>query len=340
MRQRPFGTTGLELPEICFGTMRFASKERADDAASRTGKRALEEALERGVDFIHSSYEYGTRWAVGEVLAEHPRRSQVRHAIKVNVPDWGDASFDKAKFRTQIEDALRELHAERIDIVQHLQRGRLDPAVAYQAAGEPQRVADFDQVIGPLTEAFEELRDEGLVGVLATFPYTVGYARRALSSGAFAGVVAYFDVLETEMASLFPQMRERGMGFIGIRPFMGGLLTDRRVHREALPADDPMRDPRWDRAYDQLAEAAPLIAEAKGDASWTAFALRFSLADPIIASTVVSINSPAQLQEVLDAVEAEPPDRELVTRLDAITRRFRERHGVVADKSGLPVYEP
>ncbi len=338
MRHRPFGTTGLELPEICFGTMRFASKERADDEASRTGKRALEEALERGVDFIHSSYEYGTRWAVGDVLATHPRRSQVRHAIKVNVPDWGDATFDKATFRTQIEDALRDLHAERIDIVQHLQRGRLDPAVAYQAAGEPQRVADFDQVIGPLTEAFAELHDEGLVGYLATFPYTVGYARTALASGAFTGVVAYFDVLETEMSALFPQMRERGMGFIGIRPFMGGLLTDRRIQRDALPADDPMRDPKWDRAYDQLAEAAPLIEDAKGDSSWTAFALRFSLADPIIASSVVSINSPTQLHEVLDAVEGELPDPELVAKLDAITQRFRERHGVVADKSGLPVY--
>ena len=87
IRHRPFGTTGLELP--------------------------------------HSSYEYGTRWAVGDVLATHPRRSQVRHAIKVNVPGWGDATFDKATFRTQIEDALRDLHAERIDIVQHLQRGRL-----------------------------------------------------------------------------------------------------------------------------------------------------------------------------------------------------------------------
>lgn len=91
---------------------------------------------------------------------------------------------------------------------------------------------------------------------------------------------------------------------------------------------------------DQLAEAAPIIEDAKGDASWTAFALRFSLADPIIASTVVSIHSPAQVQEVLDAVEAEPPDPELVTRHDATTRRFRERHGVVADESGLPVYEP
>jgi len=73
-------------------------------------------------------------------------------------------------------------------------------------------------------------------------------------------------------------------------------------------------------------------------AAWTAFALRFSLADPIIASSVVSIDSPTQLHEVLDAVEGELPDPELVAKLDAITQRFRERHGVVADKSGLPVY--
>ena len=93
MERRRFGTYGSEVPVICFGTMRFASKGRADDDVSRAGKRALEVAIERGIDFVHSSYEYGTRWAVGDVLARHPKRDRVRHAIKVNVPDWGVATF-------------------------------------------------------------------------------------------------------------------------------------------------------------------------------------------------------------------------------------------------------
>ena len=81
MKNRSFGNTGLEVSEICFGPMRFSAKEPGDDAVSRTEKRALERALERGVNFIHSSYEYGTRWAVSDVLATHPRRHELHHVI-------------------------------------------------------------------------------------------------------------------------------------------------------------------------------------------------------------------------------------------------------------------
>lgn len=54
--------------------MRFYAKSLSDDEKPQAGKRALERALEHGVNFIYSSYEYGTRWAVGKVLKNHPRR--------------------------------------------------------------------------------------------------------------------------------------------------------------------------------------------------------------------------------------------------------------------------
>ena len=343
MQRRPFGTTGMELPEICFGTMRFAAQEPGDDPRTHAGKRALEEALDLGIDFVHSSYEYGTRWATGGVLARHPNRDRVRHIIKVNVPDWGEPTFEPADFRGQIEDALRELHAERIEIVQHLQRGDIDRRLGYDDRAEPRRVDEFDAVLDPLREVAQRLRDEGLIGALTTFPYTVGYARAAIGSGAFDGVVAYFNLLETEMVEVFDLMRERGMGFIGIRPLMAGLLSDARIDRTALPPGDRMLEASWDRAYDQLAEARTLVDPHIGEGgiapSWTSFALKFSLIDPIIASTVVSINSPEQLHEALSALEGPRPDPDLLPQLHRITARFRDEHGVRADGAGVPQYE-
>ena len=57
MQARRFGNTDLEVSPICFGPMRFANKAGSDDDVSRNGRRALERALERGVNFLHSSYE-------------------------------------------------------------------------------------------------------------------------------------------------------------------------------------------------------------------------------------------------------------------------------------------
>ncbi|MDZ7706711.1 MAG: aldo/keto reductase [Trueperaceae bacterium] len=276
MKYRQFGSTDLRVSEVCFGTMRFAAKEPGRDEKSLNGMHALEEALERGVNCVHSSYEYGTRWATGEVMARYPKRDEVHHVIKVNVPDWGEERFDKAAFRAQVEDALRDLHAERIAVVQHLQRGSAGPR-AWPTRRRASRSGwpTFPSIVEPLGEVVEELTSEGKIGHLATFPYTVGYARAALETGLFEGVVAYFDLLETEMLDLFPELRRRGAGFIGIRPLMGGLLTDKRIDRAALPAGDRMNGPEWDRAYDQLEEAKRVLGEP--DTSWTELALRFSL---------------------------------------------------------------
>ncbi|MDA3950998.1 MAG: aldo/keto reductase [Spirochaeta sp.] len=259
MKYRNYGNTDLSVSPVCYGTMRYASKAGTLDDQSRAGARALEEAVDAGINFIHSSFEYQTRWLTGDVLGRHAKRHDLHHIIKVNVPDWGVPTFDKPTFRGQVEDALRDLKVDRIAIVQHLHRGTLERELGYCAEGEPKRLSEFDAITEPLLEEFEKLRDEGKVGYLATFPYTVGYGKRAVESGSFSGMVAYFNALETEMMDLFPAMEEHGMGFIGIRPVAAGLLTDKRVNRDKLPADDRMADSQFDRWYDQLNEVSPTV---------------------------------------------------------------------------------
>ena len=78
MQRRRSGSTDLEVSEICFGPMRFASREPGNDELSKTGQRALARALERGVNFIHSCQGYGTRWALGKVLKDHPKRKELQ----------------------------------------------------------------------------------------------------------------------------------------------------------------------------------------------------------------------------------------------------------------------
>ncbi len=336
MKYRNYGNTDLSVSEICYGTMRYASKDGNLDDQSRAGARALEEAVDSGINFIHSSHEYQTRWLTGDVLAKHPKRHELHHIIKLNVPDWGVPTFDKETFRSQVEDALRDLKVDRIAVVQHLHRGTLERELGYCQEGEPKRLSEFDEVTEPLLEEFEKLRDEGKVGYLASFPYTVGYGRRVVESGSFSGLVAYFNALETEMLDLFPAMEDQGMGFIGIRPVAAGLLTDKRIDRAKLPADDRMADEQFDRWYDQVAELRNEMA--REPQSWTKFAIQFSLADRRIASTVVGINTPEQLRTILEAVEGPTPKREVVDAAHQICSATRARYGVKANTAGVPVY--
>ena len=314
MRLRRFGNTDLEVSPICFGPMRFAAKDGTDDDASRGGRRALERALERGVNFVHSSYEYGTRWSLSKVLAGHTRRHDIHHVIKVPVPDFPDGGrFDAAKFRLRVEEALTDLHTDRIAVLQHLQRA--------QPNSDGKRVPDVAAVDEPLRETFETLRAEGKVGYLTSFPYTPGFAEAALATEAFAGLVAYYNAVELEMARFFPALERSGGGFLCIRPFLAGLLTDERADRYALPSGDRMRDPSWDGAYRRLA----ILREHLAPGSITAFAIQFALAHPIVASLIVGLNTVAQVDQVIDAA-AEPAPLSTFEQALAIF----EEHGPIA----------
>ena len=316
MQYRSFGNTDLKVSEICFGPMRFASRDPGTDAVSTAGIRALERALERGVNLIHSSYEYGTRWAMGRVLKDHPKRQDLYHVIKMPVPNFDDGSvFNVDTFRTHIEDALRDLHTDCIHIVQHLQRARPNT--------DEVRIADIPATHEPMMEIFETLKDEGKVGHLTTFPYTPGFADKAMETSDFSGMVAYYNVIEMEMASFFDDMQAKGQGFLCIRPFMAGVLTDRRADRSQLPPDDRNQDERWDEAYGRLA----IVKEAFGDAidSWTTFAIKFALIHPVVSSLIVGLNTEAQVDQVLDAADGQYPDR----RAFDLAQTTFQKHGLV-----------
>lgn len=322
MDYREFGTTGIRVSEICYGTWRFASPDGTKNEQSEAGERALSAALDRGVNFIHSSHEYGTRWLTGSVLRDHPKRTEVHHIIKVNEPDFGEERFDKKKFREQIENALRELHTDRIAVVQHLQRGPISKKIVYTSEADETRKAGLSETGGELAEEADKLKQEGKIASLASFPYTVGFAKTAIASGIYDGLVAYFNLLETEWVDLFEDMRRRGMGFLGIRPLLAGLLTDKRIDRGQLGSDDRMAGEEWNERYAQLDRIR--TETGINPESWTKYAIRFSLSHPIIATSTVSINNTKQLEDSLSAANGDYPTEDELFKVHAINKTFQE----------------
>jgi aryl-alcohol dehydrogenase-like predicted oxidoreductase len=313
VQYRRFGNSDLEVSEIAFGTLRFVRGYKTQND-EQTGKRALRAAIDGGVNTIHSSTEYRTRWALTDVLRDHPKRHELHHIIKVETPDYLDSAFDPATFRKKVEDALRELHAERIAVVQHLQRGpNVEEASVHDGSGDPRRIAALATIGPEVEDTFEELKREGKIGWLATFPHTPGYAKAAIESGHFHGVVAYFNLLETEMYPLLDAMRERGMGYFGMKPFLEGLITDERASEVALPEGDPRRNPEWEPYYGRFARLQEELGAEVG--SWTELAVKFALADPLMPSVILSMDTPGQVEGALAAADGNYPDAAFVRRV-------------------------
>ena len=316
MRYRRFANTDLQISEITFGALRFVDGAQARNDED-LGRRALLEALDAGVNTIHSSYEYGTRWALEKILAEHPRRADLHHIIKVPSPDYADPAFSDAQFREHVETALRELKTEHIAIVQHLQRG-VPKDIIYDERGDPERIARMDETNAALGETVEAMRREGKIGHVITFPHTHGFAKAAVASGAFDGLIAFWNFLETEMLDVFDDCAARGMGAFSMRPYLQGIITDKRADRGRLAADDPKRDAAWDRHY-ALFER---IQSELGDeiTSWSDAAIRFALSHPASTSVVVSLNNPDQVRSALAAIDGNYFDRDTLERVAGLAR--------------------
>lgn len=281
------------------------------------GQSALEMALDAGVNCIHSSEDYGTWWMIGQTLRSRSNRTEVHHVIKTTTPDYQETEFSPAQVRHDVESALRELHAERISFVQHLQRGpNVSKEDAYSTSGDDRRIQALSSIADGFGEVIENLRDEGKVAHGVTFPHTMGFAEAALSTGHYAGVAHFFNLIETEALPLLDRSEREGFGYFAIRPLLQGMLTDKRANRRELSTDDPKARLGWDTRYQLLSKISEEIGEPE---SWTTFAVQFALSHPAITSLITSAGNPGQMSSLLTALEAPPVDRQVLEKVYSIS---------------------
>lgn len=307
MDKRRLAGTDLDVSVICYGPMRVATNH--DDPDRPVHEQAMRTAIDRGVNFIHSSYEYGVRWLMHDVLKDHPQRHNLHHVIKLPVPDWDDTGFDPAKFEARVDEALTDLCTDQIALVQWMWRCR-----PHEEAG---RLPLFASIADDVEECFDRLRAKGKVGHLGCFPYFPDSATAAMARDAQRVLIAYYNPLELEMSPVIDALEQDGRGFLAIRPLYEGVLTDRYAQQSALPADHRLRADKYAAAYAQRDAIAALLPAAAD--SMTAFAIRFPLLSSHCASVVVGLNSEAQVNEICDLAQNVTPDTKTIAAVRALT---------------------
>ena len=79
-----------------------------------------------------------------------------------------------------------------------------------------------------------------------------------------------------------------------------------------MPAGDRFREAGWDAAYERF----EMLKSALDDrvTSWAQFAIKFALSHPIVTSLIVGMNTPHQVDAVLDAADGNYMDRQVFER--------------------------
>src|SRR4028118_1289353 len=206
---RPFGSTGVTVPLIGYGTAPLGKEKNIPHAQ---GVRCLHHAIDRGITYLDTSPDYGSEPVVGEVM--RTRRDEVSLATKVN-------RRSREGVLDELKESLSKLQTDHVDLIQ---------VHAINAW------ADLEQALAPdgALKALEEARDEGLVRFIGI----TGHARpeilgHALTQYPFDTVLVALGMADRLVSSpetfTLPRAVERNIGVIAMKVFGHGVFQNREM---------------------------------------------------------------------------------------------------------------
>ena len=301
MIPRTLGTSGLEVSAIGLGCMGL-SHAYGLDVDEQDGIALIRAAVDLGVTFFDTAQVYGpftNEELVGKALA--PVRDQVVIATKFGFSFDGNTSTGldsrPEHIRATVEDSLRRLNVERIDL---LYQHRVDPDVP------------IEDVAGTV----KELIDAGKVSHFGLSEAGVEVIRRAHAVQPVTALQSEYSLWWREPeAEILPTLFELGIGLVPFSPLGKGFLTG-TIDSTTSFADSDLRSslPRFTEqartASRALVDLLSVIAERKG-ATAAQIALAWLLAQHAWIVPIPGTTKPHRLQENTNAVDVELTPEEL-----------------------------
>lgn len=242
---------------------------------------------------------------IGDWMAERGNRDDMVIATKVGMLE-GRASLDPANIRTCVEDSLRRLRTDRIDLY-------------YAHQDDP----DADQTA--VAETFDALVREGKVRHLGASNFSLDRLRSAQEIARAHGLAEYrviqnrFNLVSRDdyPRDYEEHLRSEGMALLPFAALAGGFLTGKHIPGAKV---DSVRGSAVKRFVDdqQAVDALGVLQSIACDhvTKTTAVALAWLLAHDTIPSVIASARVPEQLADLFAGVDLTLSGEE-VDRLDA-----------------------
>lgn len=304
---RAFGRTGMNITCVGFGAWAIGGPDWAvgwgtqDD---RDSIAAIRHAVSRGINWIDTAAIYGlghSEEIVRQALSDIPAYERPYVFTKGGLV-WDEADRQAlprqvgaaASLRKEVEDSLRRLGVERIDLYQ-----------MHWPAKDGTPLADYWQTL-------VDLKTEGKVRA-------VGLSNHTAEQLAEAEAIGHVDTLQPPFSAIRRDAAERELpwcdahetGVIVYSPMQAGLLSGRFTAQRAgaLPKDD-WRSRNEEFSGDKLsrnlalADAFRPVAERYG-VSAAAAAVAWTLAWPGVSGAIVGARSAEQVDGWIDAARIE-----------------------------------
>jgi aryl-alcohol dehydrogenase-like predicted oxidoreductase len=314
MDRRTLPNTDLSVSRVCLGTMTFGAQ--ADEEAATT---MVEEALDRGINFLDTANVYAagrSEEILGRIL--RGRRDRVILASKVgNKMGDGptDSGLSRAAIAKAVEDSLRRLQTDRLDLYYFHQ-------------------PDYATPLEESLEAADRLVRAGKVRYLAVSNYAAWQMCRLLWLADRGGrpavrvVQPMYNLLARGIEpELLPLCQAFGVGVVVYNPLAGGLLTGKHsaaaplagTRFELMPA---YKDRYWHPANFAAVDELTQIAASAGR-SLAGLSLAWVLHHTPVDCLIVGASRQEQLRENLDALDRGPLPADAVAACDRVWQELR-----------------
>ena len=290
MRKRPLGKTGLIVSELALGTWGL-SGDAYGPVAELEVTRVVERALAQGIDIFDTADAYARgemERRLGQILP-----SDARIITKVGT-DLTSAPPRKRFDKAYLERAI-DASAER------LQRSQIDVVLLHNPSEATFRTGEAQQYLGTLKHA-------GRIRAWGVSAGSVRVARQAIVAGAEVIELAYNALWSDDLHELAADLSAHEVALVARSVLAHGLLAGHWSRERTFSPPDHRAD-RWKRTefedrIRQLDALRPLVGGAI--LTLRSVALRYVLANQLVAAAVLGPRSVAQLDELVREA-GEPP---------------------------------
>ena len=311
MEQISLGNSSLKTSRIGLGTWAiggwmWGGTSEAESIAT------IRAAVDRGITLIDTAPAYGfgrSEELVGKALAEGGLRDGVQIATKVGL-NWRDGSVYRdsrpVRIRTEIEDSLRRLRTDVIDL--------------YQV-----HWPDLETPLAETARTLEDLRRAGKIRAIGVSNYSPAQLDTFRAIAKLDAVQSPYNLFEREIdADVLPYARHTRLAVLSYGALCRGLLSGRMTATTTFEGDDLRKvDPKFQsprfQQYLAAVEELRRTARERFGKSVLALALRWVLDQgPTIA--LWGARRPEQL-EPLAEVDGWHLDEATGREIDAILAR-------------------
>lgn len=295
MKINRLGSSDLRVSEIGLGCMSLGTDERKATAL-------IHEALDRGVNLLDTAdlYDSGrNEEIVGAAIQD--RRDRVILATKAGnrrIPGQEGWSWDPSKqhIKSAVKDSLVRLKTDYIDLYQ-LHGGTIDDPI--------------DETI----EAFEELKQEGLIrnyGISSIRPNVI---REYVSRSSIVSLMNPYSIVDRRAEEeVLPLLTEHGISVIARGPLASGVLaSNRELTKEYL-------DYTLEELHSLREQLETLVTSER---SLSQLAIRYSLSHRAVAAVIPGASTREQLIQNIEAGNAPELSEDEVQAIQLISKANR-----------------